>query len=61
MATLVQQAPATHDILATVPSLQQQGVNFLTIPHSYYTELQARVGKIDEPIDELERLGVMSQ
>lgn len=52
-------ALATHDILATVSSLQQQGVNFLTIPHSYYTELQARVGKIDEPIDELERLGIL--
>jgi 4-hydroxyphenylpyruvate dioxygenase len=52
-------ALATHDILATVASLQQQGVNFLTIPHSYYTELQDRVGKIDEPIDELERLGIL--
>jgi 4-hydroxyphenylpyruvate dioxygenase len=52
-------ALATHDILSTVSSLQQQGVNFLTIPHSYYTELQDRVGKIDEPIDELERLGIL--
>jgi len=52
-------ALATHDILATVAALQQQGVNFLTIPHSYYTELQARVGKIDEPLDELERLGIL--
>jgi 4-hydroxyphenylpyruvate dioxygenase len=52
-------ALATHDILATVSSLQQQGVNFLTVPHSYYTELQARVGKIDEPLDELERLGIL--
>jgi 4-hydroxyphenylpyruvate dioxygenase len=52
-------ALATHDILATVSSLQQQGVNFLTIPHSYYTELQDRVGKIDEPLDELERLGIL--
>ena len=52
-------ALATHDILATVSALQQQGVNFLTIPHSYYTELQDRVGKIDEPIDELERLGIL--
>jgi 4-hydroxyphenylpyruvate dioxygenase len=52
-------ALATHDILATVAQMQQQGVNFLTIPHSYYTELQERVGKIDEPIDELERLGIL--
>ena len=52
-------ALATHDILATVASLQQQGVNFLTVPHTYYTELQARVGRIDEPLDELERLGIL--
>ena len=52
-------ALATHDILATVSSLQQQGVKFLTVPHSYYTELQERVGKIDEPIEELERLGIL--
>jgi 4-hydroxyphenylpyruvate dioxygenase len=52
-------ALATHDILATVSSLQQQGVTFLTVPHTYYAELQARVGKIDEPLDELERLGIL--
>jgi len=39
--------------------MQQQGVDFLTIPHSYYTQLQARVGTIEEPIDELERLGIL--
>ena len=48
-------ALATHDILATVSQLQEQGVTFLTVPHSYYTDLQQRIGKIDEPIEELER------
>ena len=52
-------ALATYDILATVSSLQQQGVNFLSIPHSYYADLQDRVGKIDEPLEELERLGIL--
>ncbi|WP_213805039.1 4-hydroxyphenylpyruvate dioxygenase [Granulicella sp. dw_53] len=52
-------ALATADILATVSAMQDQGVQFLTIPHSYYSELQARVGAIDEPIDELERLGIL--
>ena len=52
-------ALATNDILATVSAMQQQGVDFLTIPHSYYTQLQARVGTIEEPIDELERLGIL--
>lgn len=52
-------ALATDDILSTVSKLQQQGVEFLTIPHSYYTELQDRVGRIDENVSELERLGIL--
>ena len=42
-----------------IEGMQKQGVSFLTVPHSYYTELQERVGKIDEPIEELERLGIL--
>jgi 4-hydroxyphenylpyruvate dioxygenase len=52
-------ALATNDIVATVTQMQRQGVDFLTVPHSYYAELQARIGKIDEPIEELERLGIL--
>ncbi|WP_353062762.1 4-hydroxyphenylpyruvate dioxygenase [Tunturibacter psychrotolerans] len=52
-------ALATNDILATVAAMKQQGVDFLTVPHSYYTELQTRIGKIDEPIEELEKLGIL--
>ncbi|MFP5207020.1 MAG: 4-hydroxyphenylpyruvate dioxygenase [Acidobacteriota bacterium] len=52
-------ALATHDILYTVNKLREQGVEFLRVPHAYYAELQARVGKIDEPIDELEKLGIL--
>ena len=52
-------ALATNDILATVAQMKQQGVSFLTVPHSYYTELQDRIGKIDEPIEDLERLGIL--
>ena len=52
-------ALATNDILDTVSKLQAQGVEFLTVPHSYYTELQDRVGHIDEAVDELERLGIL--
>jgi 4-hydroxyphenylpyruvate dioxygenase len=52
-------ALATDNILGTVAQMQLQGVEFLTIPHSYYTELSKRVGRIDEPIEELERLGIL--
>jgi 4-hydroxyphenylpyruvate dioxygenase len=52
-------ALATNDILQTVAQLQRQGVEFLKVPHSYYSSLQERVGKIDEPVEELEKLGVL--
>ena len=52
-------ALATSDILATVNKMRQQGVEFLRVPHTYYTELQGRVGKIDEPLAELEELGIL--
>ena len=52
-------ALATNDILHTVNRLRDQGIEFLRVPHSYYTELQSRVGKIDEPVDELEELGIL--
>jgi 4-hydroxyphenylpyruvate dioxygenase len=52
-------ALATADILATVAAMKQQGIDFLTVPHSYYTELEQRIGKIDEPIHELEKLGIL--
>ncbi|HEY1987788.1 MAG TPA: 4-hydroxyphenylpyruvate dioxygenase [Terracidiphilus sp.] len=52
-------ALATDDILHTVNKLHEQGVDFLRVPHTYYTELQQRVGTIDEPLDELEELGIL--
>ena len=52
-------ALATDDILSTVSRMQAQGVEFLTVPHTYYSELAGRVGKIDEPVDELEKLGIL--
>jgi 4-hydroxyphenylpyruvate dioxygenase len=50
---------ATNDIVSTVEQLQRQGVEFLRVPHTYYQELQRRVGKISEPIEELEKLGIL--
>ena len=53
-------ALATGDILRTVSKMQEQGVEFLHVPHTYYTELQSRLGRIDEPFEELERLGILA-
>ena len=50
---------ATDDIIATVSALRDRGVEFLRAPTTYYRELQGRVGKIDEPIDQLEELGIL--
>jgi len=52
-------ALATDNILSTVKKLSEQGIDFLHVPHTYYTELEGRVGKIDEPIEELENLGIL--
>jgi len=52
-------ALATDDIISTVTALRDRGVEFLRAPTTYYAELQARVGKIDEPIDRLEELGIL--
>ena len=52
-------ALATGDILSTVTQLRDRGVEFLSVPTSYYDELQARVGTIDEPVDELAKLGIL--
>jgi 4-hydroxyphenylpyruvate dioxygenase len=52
-------AMATDDILSTVTELRSRGVDFLTVPTSYYDVLQERVGKIDEPVGELAKLGIL--
>jgi 4-hydroxyphenylpyruvate dioxygenase len=52
-------ALATDDILHTVTKLHEQGIEFLHVPHTYYTELQGRVGTIDEPVEQLEELGIL--
>jgi 4-hydroxyphenylpyruvate dioxygenase len=50
---------ATNDIVDTVRRLERQGVEFLSIPSTYYEDLTARIGAIDEPTDELARLGIL--
>jgi 4-hydroxyphenylpyruvate dioxygenase len=47
------------DILYTVAKLQANGVEFLTVPDSYYDELPHRVEHFDENIDDLKRLGIL--
>jgi 4-hydroxyphenylpyruvate dioxygenase len=52
-------ALATDDIVTTVTSLRDRGVEFLSVPTTYYRDLQQRVGTIDEDIDSLATLGIL--
>lgn len=52
-------AVATDDIVDTVTKLQQRGVEFLTIPTTYYDELLDRVGPIEEDLEPLKQLGIL--
>ncbi|HEY2846517.1 MAG TPA: VOC family protein, partial [Pyrinomonadaceae bacterium] len=48
-----------RDIEATVQKLQENGVEFLRVPDTYYEELPERIGHIDENIDDLKKLGIL--
>jgi 4-hydroxyphenylpyruvate dioxygenase len=52
-------AIATDDIIATVRGLRDRGVEFLRVPATYYDEVGARVGRIDEDIAPLRELGIL--
>jgi 4-hydroxyphenylpyruvate dioxygenase len=52
-------AMITGDIVTTVKKLQAQGVEFISGISSYYEDLEERVGTIDEPIEELAKLGIL--
>ncbi len=52
-------AMATHNIIETVTALRDRGVEFLSIPGSYYETLLDRVGTIDEDLAPLAELGIL--
>ncbi|HUO30640.1 MAG TPA: 4-hydroxyphenylpyruvate dioxygenase [Bryobacteraceae bacterium] len=52
-------AMATGDIIDTVTRLRDQGIEFLRVPSTYYEDLTARTGPIDEPIARLQELGIL--
>ena len=52
-------AVATDDIIKTVRDLKSRGIEFLTIPDTYYEAVTDRVGKIDEDIAPLKELGIL--
>jgi len=49
----------TDDIIATIRALKENGVDFLDTPDSYYDDLEARVGRIDEATQVLRDLRIL--
>ncbi len=52
-------AIATDDIVHTVSSLRERGIDFLQVPDTYYEDLLDRVGKIDEELAALRKLNIL--
>ena len=52
-------ALATNNIIHTVSQLRDSGIEFLDVPLTYYEDLEARVGKINESIEKLAELGIL--
>jgi 4-hydroxyphenylpyruvate dioxygenase len=52
-------ALATDNIIETVTALRARGVDFLTVPDTYYDEVLDRVGEIDEDLAPLRELGIL--
>jgi 4-hydroxyphenylpyruvate dioxygenase len=52
-------AMATGDIIGTVGTLRERGVEFLRVPDAYYEALPERVGSIKESMDAIQELGIL--
>jgi 4-hydroxyphenylpyruvate dioxygenase len=52
-------AVATRDIVKTVTTLRERGVEFLKTPESYYDDVPERVGDMEEDLADLRRLGIL--
>lgn len=52
-------AVATDNIIETVTALKARGVEFLYVPETYYDDVLDRVGKIDEDLAPLKKLGIL--
>ncbi len=52
-------ALATDNIIQTVTSLKNRGIEFLKVPNTYYETVLDRVGKIDEDLAPLRDLGIL--
>jgi 4-hydroxyphenylpyruvate dioxygenase len=49
----------TTDIVRTIETLRANGVEFLSVPDSYYEMLPQRVGEIEEAMETIRRLRIL--
>ena len=52
-------AIATNDIRATVTELRRRGVEFLSVPGTYYEDLIERIGAIEEDLASIKELNLL--
>ena len=52
-------AVATDNIIETVSEMRRRGVEFLSVPSTYYDTVLDRVGEIDEELEPLRDLGIL--
>jgi 4-hydroxyphenylpyruvate dioxygenase len=50
----------TGDIVRTVSEMRARGVEFLRVPSTYYEDIEDRVGRIEESVEALSRLGILA-
>ncbi|MGQ0521912.1 MAG: 4-hydroxyphenylpyruvate dioxygenase [Actinomycetota bacterium] len=49
----------TDDIVAAVAALRDRGLRFLEAPPTYYEDVRSRLGHLDLPWEDLQRLGIL--
>lgn len=52
-------ALSTDDILATIATLRENGVEFLAVPDGYYDKVWERVGEVKEDKGRIKELGIL--
>lgn len=48
-----------EDILASIAKLRENGIEFISVPESYYDDLLERVGDIKESVEDLKELNIL--
>jgi 4-hydroxyphenylpyruvate dioxygenase len=53
-------AMLSKDIISTVDALRRRGVRFIRVPNTYYEAMRERIGKIDESLEDVQRLNILA-